>query len=71
MRTARFGWFLVAELALFAGCISQKRIPLGMRPHFERFLLSRSASAIPLQIRGTCNGSASDSILRGDRQRHP
>src|SRR5271156_669004 len=53
MRTARFAWFLLATLALLAGCVLQKCIPLGMRPHFARFLLSRSASPIPLQVRGT------------------
>jgi hypothetical protein len=31
---ARFGWCLFAALALFAGCVSKKCIPLGMRDQF-------------------------------------
>jgi hypothetical protein len=65
---ARFGWFPLAALALLAGCISEKCIPVGMRSRFLDFR-SRKVPPPSLTIWGTSQATASHSILRDGQKR--
>jgi hypothetical protein len=49
---ARFGWFLLAALALLAGCISKKCIPVGMRRRFLDFRCPKVPPPFPYKLEG-------------------
>src|ERR1022692_1278900 len=70
MRCCAF-WLVSACCACTSrGMHFEKMHPGGDATSIFPFSLSRSASAIPLQVRGGSCGSASHSILRDDRQRY-
>jgi len=52
MRCRAFGWFLLAALALLAGCDSKKCISFGMRRRFFDFRCPKVPLPFPYKLEG-------------------